>query len=60
MTKDDSDNIGFKDPERRKQTRRKGNDRREHMRWDQGNPIRRKNPGRRAYDRLQYLLGPKR
>jgi len=24
------------------------------------NPIRRKNPGRRAFDRLLYLLGPKR
>ncbi len=60
MTDDDSDNTGFKDPERRKKTRRKSRDRRENMRWEQDNPIRRKNPGRRAYDRLLYLLDPKR
>jgi hypothetical protein len=60
MTDDDSDESLFNGQERRKQTRRKGNDRRESMRWEMDNPIRRKNPGRRAYDRLLYLLGPKR
>ena len=60
MTDDDSDETFFKGPERRKKTRRKDNDRRENMRWEMDNPIRRKNPGRRAYDRLLYLLGTKR
>jgi hypothetical protein len=60
MTDDDNDKTRFKGPERRKKTRRKGQDRRENMRWELDNPIRRKNPGRRAYDRLLYLLDPKR
>lgn len=46
-------------PERRKKTRRANSDRREHVRWDLNSPIRRKNPGRRTYDRLPYLPDPK-
>ena len=60
MTDDDSEETIFKGPERRKKTRRKNVDRRESMRWELDNPIRRKNPGRRAKDRLLYLLDPKR
>ncbi len=47
-------------PERRKMARRVNSDRRDHMRWELDNPIRRKHPGRRALDRLFYLLTTKR
>lgn len=47
-------------PERRKMARRVAADRRDHMRWELDSPIRRKNPGRRALDRLFYLLTTKR
>jgi len=60
MTDDDSNEAIYKGPERRKKARRKNVDRRESMRWELENPIRRKNPGRRAKDRLLYLLDPKR
>ncbi len=60
MTENDSDKPGSKVPERRKKARRTGQDRREQMRWELENPIRRKSPGRRALDRLLNFLDPKR
>ena len=57
---DDTDKPGFNGPEHRKKARRADKDRRDHMRWDLENPIRRKSPGRRALDRVFYLLDPKR
>ena len=49
---DDIDMPVKKIPERRAKNRRELAKRREKMRWELGNPIRRKNPGRRATDRL--------
>ncbi len=43
--------------ERRKKMRRLGKERRDQVRWDKDNPIRRKGPGRRALDRLMHALG---
>ena len=60
VTDDDTEKTGFNGPERRRKPRRVNNDRRERMRWELENPIRRKSPGRRALDRLLYVLGPKR
>ncbi len=60
MTSDDTDKPGSDNHERRKKTRRTGKDRRDNMRWETDSPIRRKSPGRRIYDRLLYLLDPKR
>jgi hypothetical protein len=42
--------------ERRKKMRRLGKERRDQVRWDTNNPIRRKSPGRRALDRLMSAL----
>jgi hypothetical protein len=61
MTNDDAtDKPGFNGPERRKKARRADKDRRDCMRRDLENPIRRKSPGRRVLDRVFYLLNPKR
>jgi hypothetical protein len=57
---DDNDRPGYEFAERRKRARRAEKDRRDRMRWDMENPIRRKSPGRRALDRVFYLLDPKR
>ncbi|HYA39538.1 MAG TPA: hypothetical protein VEI74_14825 [Candidatus Methylomirabilis sp.] len=59
MTDDGTDKPGLGKPERRKKVRRVNTDRRERVRWELDNPLRRKNPGRRAYDRLPYLPDPK-
>jgi hypothetical protein len=60
MTNDEEiDYPLYEKPNRRKMTRRADRDRRDHMRWDLENPIRRKSPGRRALDRVFYLLDPK-
>jgi len=59
MTDDGTDKPETGKPERRKKVRRVNSDRREHVRWELDNPLRRKNPGRRAYDRLPYMPGPK-
>lgn len=56
---DDTDRTIYEGSERRKKARRADKDRRDHMRWELENPIRRKNPGRRARDRISYLLDPK-
>ncbi len=56
---DETDKPAAEKPERRKKTRRVNSDRREQVRWDLNSPLRRKNPGRRAYDRLPYMPGPK-
>ncbi|MHB8535437.1 MAG: hypothetical protein ACYDBW_08330 [Sulfuricaulis sp.] len=60
MTDDDTDDTRFKGADHRKKSRRKNKDRRDNMRWELENPIRRKSPGRRAIDRLLYLLDFKR
>lgn len=53
----DNENSGNPpDRERRKKMRRLGKERRDQPRWDTSNPIRRKNPGRRALDRLMQAL----
>lgn len=49
--KKDSDGLP-PNPDRRKQARRLGKERRDQPRWDDNSPIRRKGPGRRALDRL--------
>ena len=54
--KDNSDSPSYPDRDRRKKMRRLGKERREQVRWDANNPIRRKNPGRRALDRLLSAL----
>ncbi|MGE5241452.1 MAG: hypothetical protein ACM3NI_07380 [Bacteroidota bacterium] len=56
---DETDKPASQKTERRKKTRRVNPDRREQVRWELNNPLRRKNPGRRAYDRLPYIPGPK-
>ncbi len=53
---DTSDRPGFNGRERRKKARRTAKDRRDNMRWELDNPIRRKSPGRRAFDRLLHAL----
>jgi hypothetical protein len=53
----DNNNSGNPtDRERRKKMRRLGKERRDQVRWDTNNPIRRKSPGRRALDRLMSAL----
>jgi hypothetical protein len=42
---DDTDKSGFEVHERRNRARRADKDRRDRMRWDLENPIRRKSPG---------------
>ena len=57
MTKDnDSDKPAFPERERRKKMRRLSKERREQVRWDTENRIRRNGPGRRALDRLMHAL----
>jgi len=57
MTKNDnSDKPAFNGRERRKKARRVEKDRRDNMRWELDNPIRRKSPGRRVFDRLLHAL----
>ena len=57
---DNTDNPLYEGPNRRKMARRENKKRRERMRWALENPIRRRSPGRRALDRVFYLLDPKR
>jgi hypothetical protein len=53
----DNNNSGNpNDRDRRKKMRRVSKERREQPRWDADSPIRRKNPGRRALDRLKSAL----
>ena len=53
----DNENAGNPpDRDRRKKMRRVGKERRDQPRWDDNSPIRRKNPGRRALDRLLNAL----
>ena len=54
----DSDNSGNPPGkrERRKKMRRLSKERRDQARWDMENPMRRKSPGRRAFDRLMHAL----
>ncbi len=60
MTNDDNtDNPLQEGPNRRKMARRENKNRRDHMRWELENPIRRRSPGRRVLDRVLYLLVPK-
>ena len=57
MTKNDnSDKPAFNGRNRRKKARRAEKDRRDNMRWELDNPIRRKSPGRRVFDRLLHAL----
>lgn len=57
MTNNDkSDKPAFNGLNRRKKARRVAKDRRDNMRWELDNPIRRKSPGRRAFDRLLHAL----
>jgi hypothetical protein len=53
---DTSDKPSFNGRDRRKQARRTAKDRRDNMRWELDNPIRRKSPGRRVFDRLLHAL----
>ncbi len=57
MTNNDkSDKPAFNGLNRRKKARRVAKDRRDNMRWELDNPIRRKSPGRRVFDRLLHAL----
>ena len=57
MTKNDnSDKPAYNGRDRRKKARRVAKDRRGNMRWELDNPIRRKSPGRRVFDRLLHAL----
>gem|GEM_PF-1479924 len=61
MTNDDDTNKSeYEGPERRNRARRTDKDRRDRIRWELENPIRRKSPGRRTLDRIYYLLDTKR
>lgn len=42
--------------DRRAKARRVAKDRRDNMRWELDNPMRRKSPGRRVFDRLLHAL----
>jgi hypothetical protein len=53
---DNSDKPAFDGRNRRKKPRRVDKDRRDNMRWELDNPIRRKSPGRRVFDRLLHAL----
>jgi hypothetical protein len=55
--KDKSDKPAFDGRNRRNnKARRVAKDRRDNMRWEMDNPIRRKSPGRRVFDRLLHAL----
>lgn len=56
MTDNENSGTPPDNRERRKKMRRLGSDRRGQPRWDDNSPIRRKNPGRRALDRLLSAL----
>ncbi|MCR4345888.1 MAG: hypothetical protein NUV55_01590 [Sulfuricaulis sp.] len=57
MTKDsDSNKPASREREQRKKMRRLSKERRDQVRWDMDNPMRRKSPGRRALDRLMQAL----
>jgi hypothetical protein len=51
-----SDKPAFNGRDRRKKARRTAKDRRDNMRWELDNPLRRKSPGRRVFDRLLHAL----
>ena len=54
--KDNSDKPTQRDRDRRAKARRVAKDRRDSMRWELDNPMRRKSPGRRVFDRLLHAL----
>jgi hypothetical protein len=54
--KDNSDKPAQRDRDRRAKARRVEKDRRDNMRWELDNPMRRKSPGRRVFDRLLHAL----
>jgi len=55
--KDKSDKPAFNGRNRRNnKARRVAKDRRDNMRWELENPMRRKSPGRRVFDRLLHAL----
>jgi hypothetical protein len=55
--KDKSDKPAFDGRNRRNnKARRVAKDRRDNMRWEMDNPIRRKSPGRRVFDRVLHAL----
>jgi hypothetical protein len=54
--KDNSNKPAQRDHGRRAKARRVEKDRRDNMRWEMDNPIRRKSPGRRVFDRLLHAL----
>jgi hypothetical protein len=56
MTNDDNSDNTSPNRERRKKMRRLSKERRDQARWDMENPMRRKSPGRRAFDRLMHAL----
>ncbi len=56
MANKKSDKSDFNGRERRKKARRLAKDRRDNMRWELDNPLRRKSPGRRVFDRLLHAL----
>jgi len=56
MTNNKSSESAFNGRERRKKSRRLAKDRRDNMRWELDNPMRRKSPGRRVFDRLLHAL----
>jgi hypothetical protein len=54
---DNPDKPAFNGRNRRNnKARRVAKDRRDNMRWELDNPMRRKSPGRRAFDRLLHAL----
>jgi hypothetical protein len=53
---DNSDKPAHHDRDRRTKARRGEKERRDNMRWELDNPIRRKSPGRRVFDRLLHAL----
>ncbi|MCR4332792.1 MAG: hypothetical protein NUV34_08865 [Sulfuricaulis sp.] len=54
--KENSDKPAQRDRDRRAKARRIAKDRRDNMRWELDNPMRRKSPGRRVFDRLLHAL----
>ena len=54
--KHNSDKPAQRDRDRRAKARRVAKDRRDKMRWELDNPMRRKSPGRRVFDRLLHAL----
>jgi hypothetical protein len=53
---DNPDKPAFNGRNRRNKARRVAKDRRDNMRWELENPMRRKSPGRRVFDRLLHAL----